>query len=187
MGAKQSSIPPRSGADQPTPLAMKSVNAPPRRRKTAAAALSPFVHNLLGGEVPVRFELWDGSGFGPTDSAGIIHVRSSNALRHILWAPGELGFCRAYVAGDIELSGDLVAMIASLHAAAPRGFRVGLHALPAAFGAASRAGAIGLRLPAPPEEARARGLRHSRRRDARAVRTTTTSATTSMSSCSGRA
>jgi cyclopropane-fatty-acyl-phospholipid synthase len=169
MGTKQSSIPRRSGADQPRPPAVKSVNAPARRRKTAASALSPLVHNLLGGQVPVRFELWDGSGFGPTDSAGTIHVRSSNALRHILWAPGELGFCRAYVAGDIELSGDLIAMIASLHAVAPRDLRVGLRALPAAFGAAHRAGAIGLRLPAPPEEARARGLRHSRRRDVRAV------------------
>ncbi|MGO9334790.1 MAG: class I SAM-dependent methyltransferase [Acidimicrobiales bacterium] len=170
MDTRQSSIPRPSGEDQPTtPPALKSVRVPSRRRRTAAAALSPLVHNLLGGEVPVRFELWDGSGFGPIDSAGTIHVRSSEALRYILWAPGELGFCRAYVAGDVELSGDLIAMIASLHAVAPRDLRVGLRALPAAFSAAYRAGAIGLPLPAPPEEARARGLRHSRHRDVQAV------------------
>jgi cyclopropane-fatty-acyl-phospholipid synthase len=131
--------------------------------------LAPLVRNLLGDEIPVRFELWDQSGFGPTDGPGTIHVRSADALRRILWAPGELGFGRAYVAGDIELEGDLVAMLGSLHAVAARDLRIGLRAVPAAFGAAYRAGAIGLPLPAPPEEARVSGLRHSTRRDTRAV------------------
>jgi len=46
---------------------------------------------------------------------------------------------------------------------------VGLRALPAAVSAAYRAGAIGFPLAAPPEEARVGGLRHSLRRDTRAV------------------
>ena len=168
MITDQSSTPRPGGADQPGAPSMQSDEAAPRRA-SAAAALSRLVRNLLGGQVPVRFELWDGSAIGPENGVGTIHVRSPDALRRILWAPGELGVGRAYVAGDIEIQGDLIAMIAALHAVAPRDLRVGLRAVPAAFGAAYRAGAIGLPLPAPPEEARVGGLRHSRRRDVQAV------------------
>ena len=154
---------------EPKSPTLRSLGAPPQRRPSAAQALGPLIRNLLSSELPVRFELWDRSGLGPTDGPGTIHVRSADALRRILWAPGELGFGRAYVAGDIELEGDLVAMFTSLHAVAPRDLRVGLRAVPVAVGAAYRAGAIGLPLPAPPEEARVTGWRHSRRRDTRAV------------------
>jgi cyclopropane-fatty-acyl-phospholipid synthase len=169
MITEESSIPRPGAADQPKPPAVQPANAPTRRRASAAAALSPLVRNLLGGQIPVRFEFWDGSAIGPDEGVGTIHVRSADALRRILWAPGELGVGRAYVAGDIEIEGDIIAMMASLHAVAPRDLRVGLRAVPAALGAAYRAGAIGLPLPAPPEEARFGGLRHSQRRDVRAV------------------
>ena len=168
MISEKSSIPRMGGADQPEPQATPSV-APPRRGASAAAALSPLVNSLLGGRVPVRFELWDGSALGPDDAVGVIHVRSSDALRRILWAPGELGFSRAYVAGDIEVEGDMISSLGSLQAVAPRDLRVGLRSLAPAFSAAYRAGAIGLPLPAPPEESGLIGLRHSRRRDVRAV------------------
>jgi len=169
MVTEQSSMPRAGGSSEPKPPALRSVGASPQRRPSAAQALAPLVRNLLGTHIPVRFELWDGSGFGPTNGPGTIHVRSVDALRRIMWAPGELGFGRAYVAGDIELEGDLVAMFASLHEVAPRDLRVGLRAVPAALSAAYRAGAIGLPLPAPPEEARVSGLQHSRQRDTRAV------------------
>ena len=168
MISEKSSIPRMGGADQPEPQATPSV-APPRRGASAAASLSPLVNSLLGGRVPVRFELWDGSALGPDDAVGVIHVRSSDALRRILWAPGELGFSRAYVAGDIEVEGDMISSLGSLQAVAPRDLRVGLRSLAPAFSAAYRAGAIGLPLPAPPEESGLIGLRHSRRRDVRAV------------------
>ena len=166
---EKSSIPRSGQVEQSKPSAMGSVAASPSRGASAAAVLSPLVHGLLGGQVPVRFELWDGSALGPDDGVGTVHVRSSDALRRILWAPGELGFGRAYVAGDIEVEGDIIATLASLQAVAPRDLRVGLRAVPPAFRAAYRAGAIGLPLPAPPEEARLGGLRHSRHRDKRAV------------------
>ena len=135
----------------------------------AASALAPILANVLHGPLPVRLELWDGSGIGPLDGPGVLRVRSVDALRRILWAPGELGFARAYVAGDIELDGDVVGLLRSLQSVAPRDLRVGLRALPAAFSSAYRAGALGPPLPAPPEEASVAGYRHSRRRDARAV------------------
>ncbi len=117
----------------------------------------------------VRLELWDGSHLGPADGVGTIRVRSVAALRRILWAPGELGLARAYVAGDIELEGDVIAVLASLRSETARDLRFGLRALPVTVGAVYRAGAIGLPLPPPPEEARVVGIRHSRRRDVRAV------------------
>ena len=168
MITDKSSTPRPGGADQLRPLASQPLQASPGRR-SAAAALSPLVRNLLGDRTPVRFELWDGSSIGPEDGAGTIHVRSADALRRILWAPGELGVGRAYVVGDIEVEGDIVAMLASLHEVAPRDLRTGLRALPAAFSAAYHAGAIGLPLAPPPEEARVAGFRHSRRRDVQAV------------------
>ncbi|MGA2802771.1 MAG: cyclopropane-fatty-acyl-phospholipid synthase family protein [Acidimicrobiales bacterium] len=168
MITDKSSTPRPGGADQLRPLASQPLQASPGRR-SAAAALSPLVRNLLGDRTPVRFELWDGSSIGPEDGAGTIHVRSADALRRILWVPGELGVGRAYVAGDIEVEGDIVAMLASLHEVARRDLRTGLRALPAAFSAAYHAGAIGLPLAPPPEEARVAGFRHSRRRDVQAV------------------
>ncbi len=148
---------------------MSLVGVPLERQENAAAALSPLVRNLLGGELPVRVELWDGSSIGPGSTVGTVRVLSIDALRRILWAPGELGFARAYVAGDMEIEGDIIAVLASLRDVAPRDLRFGLRALPAAFDAAYRAGAIGPPLPAPAEEARLGGIRHSRRRDARSV------------------
>jgi cyclopropane-fatty-acyl-phospholipid synthase len=169
MVTERSSMPSADGSVEPKTPTFRSVGGPPRNDVSAARALAPLVRSLLGGEIPIRFELWNGSGFGPKDSSGTLHVRSTDALRRILWAPGELGFGRAYVAGDIELEGDLIAMIGDLHSVAPRNLRVGLRAVPAALSAALRAGALGLPLPAPPEEARVGGLRHSLRRDERAV------------------
>ena len=168
MITDKSSMPRTGGADQPRP----SVSQPSDASSgfpSAAVALAPLLRNLLGERIPVRFELWDGSSIGSQDGAGIIHVRSADALRRILWAPGELGVGRGYVAGDIEVEGDIIAMLASLHEVAPRTCERAYACLPAAFAGARHAGAIGLPLPAPAEEARVAGFRHSRRRDVQAV------------------
>ena len=114
MVTEQSSIAEADGSVEPKRRRSGLSGGPPSNDVSAARALAPLVRSLLGGEIPVRFELWDGSGFGPTDSSGTLHVRSADALRRILWAPGELGFARAYVAGDIEIEGDMIAMLASL-------------------------------------------------------------------------
>ena len=51
----------------------------------------------------VRFTAYDGSSGGPADSPVTLHVRSRRALAHLVSAPGELGFARAYVSGEIDL------------------------------------------------------------------------------------
>lgn len=127
--------------------------------------LQPFLEELVGPEPPVAIEAYDGSRVGPTDPPATIVVRSRDALRRIVTRPGELGFSRAYVAGDIDIEGDVFAAlslkeaIGSLSLSAPR------------LAALARELELGdLRPPPPPpEEVHLRGRRHSRRRDAAAI------------------
>lgn len=137
---------------------------------SVAEVLAPLLKALVGATMPVRFEFWDGSGIGPVEAVGTLQVGSVDAVRRILWAPGELGVARAFVAGDITIDGDIYAMLRALHDASPRDLRrTGLRMLPAAIPPARRLGAVGPPLPAPPEECRPAGRLHSPSRDARAI------------------
>jgi cyclopropane-fatty-acyl-phospholipid synthase len=137
---------------------------------SAADAFAPLLRALVGTKMPVRFEFWDGSAIGPTDGVGTLQVRSIDAVRRILWAPGELGVARAFVSGDVTVDGDIYALLRVLHDASPRDLRqMTVRMLPAAVDVARRLGAIGPPLPPPPEECRPAGRLHSPSRDARAV------------------
>ena len=140
-----------------------------RAATPAAEAMQPVFTALFGGPPPVLFEFWDGSSAGPpVGSPGQVTVRSADALRHLIWSPGELGLGRAFLLGQLDFEGEPLEVIRALKAAMPKDRRFA-KAVPAALVAARRLG-IDLR-PAPPpeEEARRGGVRHSRRRDARAI------------------
>ena len=151
------------------------VNPPQASRSTAApgsvaATLTPLIEALVGMDAPVRFEFWDGSGIGPTDGTGTLHLRSADALRRILWAPGELGVARAFVAGDLTVDADIFDLLRVLRDSSRRPLRrTGVSALSAAIQATRRLGAFGPPLPAPPEECRPSGRLHSPTRDATVV------------------
>ncbi|MEV7614023.1 cyclopropane-fatty-acyl-phospholipid synthase family protein [Streptomyces sp. NPDC089799] len=72
----------------------------------AAPRLAALAEVLLGYPPPVRIRAWDGSEAGPPGPPVLV-VRHRRALRRILWRPGELGLARAWVAGDLEVDGDL--------------------------------------------------------------------------------
>ncbi|WP_353943012.1 cyclopropane-fatty-acyl-phospholipid synthase family protein [Streptomyces sp. HUAS MG91] len=72
----------------------------------AAQRLKNLAEQLLGTELPVRLRAWDGSEAGPPDAPALV-VRHRRALRRLLWKPGELGLARAWVAGDLDVEGDL--------------------------------------------------------------------------------
>ncbi|MCQ4206833.1 SAM-dependent methyltransferase [Streptomyces longispororuber] len=72
----------------------------------AAQRLKNLAEQLLGAELPVRLRAWDGSEAGPPDTPALV-VRNRRALRRLLWKPGELGLARAWVAGDLDVEGDL--------------------------------------------------------------------------------
>ena len=103
--------------------------------------------------------------FGPSDARTTIVVRSPDALRRIVTAPDELGFGRAYVAGELEVDGDIFDVMAVANyieelQLGPQADRRGRQARrvdgPQAAPAAARRGPA----PRPPPLARAR-----RRRD----------------------
>jgi cyclopropane-fatty-acyl-phospholipid synthase len=138
---------------------------------SAAHSLAPLLRTALGDRPPVRIELWDGSTAGPLNAPGALRVRSPDALRRLLWAPGELGLARAFVAGDLEVDGDIFDVLDALRLAADVDDpRFALRLAPRALAAARATGALGPPLPPPAEEARPHGRRHSRRRDAEVVR-----------------
>jgi len=135
---------------------------------TAAAQLMPVLSSLLGDPVPLNIEFWDGSRLGPEGGSTTIWFRSPDALRRLLYAPGELGFARAYVTSDIEIDGDVHDALRILAGASPElamGWKTALDVVRAVV----RLKVVGRPLPPPPEEARLRGRVHSLSRDADAI------------------
>jgi cyclopropane-fatty-acyl-phospholipid synthase len=131
-------------------------------------ALRPFV----GGDLPVRLRAWDGSEAGPVD-APLVELRSRDAVRRLLWHPGELGAAQAYVTGELEVHHDLDAALTHVwDVAAERGL-TGVRPSPGAFARALRTaldvGAVGRPPALPASQARVRGRLHSKLRDRRAI------------------
>jgi len=136
-----------------------ATTSPLRREIAARIPDRPFTVRFWDGtELPATA----GNGDGPTFT-----VRSPRAAAHALRAPGQLGLGRAYVSGELEVD-DIDAVIALLDGWQP----------PSLDGADKRAlllGAVratGLTLPParPDAELAPSGRRHSKERDARAVR-----------------
>lgn len=134
----------------------------------ASLALAPLFRRLVGDEILIRVDFWDGSHLGPVDAPATVRVHTPRALQRLLTAPAELGLGRAYVAGELDMEGDLDAVL-DLGVRRPE-IRLGPAGILAALSGLVRAGALRpARLPLPPEEARLRGRLHSRGRDAAAI------------------
>ena len=124
-----------------------------------------MLRELVGDNPPIAFRLYDGSRLGPDPAPATIVVRSPDALRRMIQAPNDLGLGRAYVAGDIDLEGDVFDAL-SLREQIPS-FRLGPRQIAAGL---RLVGVRGLRkVPPPPEEVKLSGRRHSRARDAAAI------------------
>ncbi|MFH8480404.1 cyclopropane-fatty-acyl-phospholipid synthase family protein [Streptomyces sp. YIM 132580] len=76
----------------------------------AASRLTALAEELLSEPLPVRIRAWDGSESGPP-GAPVLVIRHRRALRRLLWKPGELGLARAWVAGEIDVEGDLYELL----------------------------------------------------------------------------
>ena len=141
-----------------------------------AGVLQPF----LGGPLPVRLRCWDGSEFVPPGdpaASPVVELRSPDAVRRLLWHPGELGAAQAYVTGELdvlEVDGwDLdKALTHSFAVAAERGLS-GARIRPAAVVEALRTavgiGALGRRPANPATQADVKGRLHSKLRDRSAI------------------
>ncbi|MCK2240875.1 MULTISPECIES: cyclopropane-fatty-acyl-phospholipid synthase family protein [unclassified Crossiella] len=135
-----------------------------------AATLGRLVEDVLGAGLPVRVRGWDGSEVGPSGGPVVV-LRSPVGVRRLVWDPSELGFARAFVAGEIEVEGDLYEALRRVWAfARERGRpRVGWRQRVRAVRVAARLGVLGWRPAAPAEEARLRGRVHTRGRDRAAI------------------
>jgi cyclopropane-fatty-acyl-phospholipid synthase len=119
-------------------------------------------------ERPFTVEFWDGTRLPAIDDAGpTFSVRSPRAAAHVLRAPGQLGLGRAYVSGEIEVD-DIDAVIEVLDGWQPPALE-GVDKARLLLGAVRAAG-----LTRPPRRPAAEltpsGRRHSKERDAEAVR-----------------
>ncbi|UGY91812.1 SAM-dependent methyltransferase [Streptomyces gobiensis] len=136
----------------------------------AAVRLHALAESALGIPLPIRIRAWDRSEAGPPDAPTLV-VRHRRALRRILWRPGELGLARAWVAGELDIEGDLYDALDRL--AGPLWEGQGRPAKGARLAASRELLALAGPLPPPPpprEEVRHRtGFRHSVRRDKRAI------------------
>ncbi|HEU4492068.1 MAG TPA: hypothetical protein VFR74_14460, partial [Jiangellales bacterium] len=74
---------------------------------TAAERVVVVLERLLGAPVPVRVRAWDGSAAGPADDGPVLVFTSRRAVRRLLWQPDEMGLGRAWVAGEVEVDGDI--------------------------------------------------------------------------------
>ena len=150
---------------------------PPERRpaQSAAGVLAPLAERIdakVAGGRPFGLRFWDGSELPapspPAAGTPVIVVNSPRAIARVLHERSELGFGRAWVAGELDVEGDLGGLLAL--AQRFRGVRVNRGDLLAALRAAHRVGALGLRAPEPPAaEVRLRGRLHSPRRDRAAI------------------
>ncbi|MFF7815828.1 class I SAM-dependent methyltransferase [Streptomyces sp. NPDC007945] len=144
----------------------------------AATRLATLAEDLLGSPLPLRLRAWDRSEAGPAGDGPVLVIRDRKALRRMIWKPGELGLARAWVAGEIDVEGDLYEALDRLSGLIwERGEETrGLLATARDPRMRAAAGEL-LRLagplppPKPPaEEARGRsGGRHSRRSDRQAI------------------
>lgn len=144
----------------------------PDRKLTLAEVLEIFA----AGRRPLKFTAYDGSSCGPQDATLGLDLLTPRGTTYLATAPGDLGLARAYIAGDLHLSGVhpgdphdlLTALTERLEYRRPP-VRVLAHVL-------RSIGIEHLKPVAPPPQEHlprwrriAEGLRHSRTRDAEAI------------------
>lgn len=137
-----------------------------------APQLAGLVERLIGAPLPIRLRAWDGSEAGAPDGPVAI-IRHRRALRRLLWNPGELGLARAFVAGELDVEGDVAEGLSRFWKLA-RAQDLGAVKLSTAdkIDAAKLAATLGILGPRPKppaSEARLDGGLHTRRRDRAAI------------------
>jgi len=128
--------------------------------------LAGLVHEVIGSPEGLGVEAYDGSRAGPTENgAPVLVIVRPDAVSRVVMRPGELGLARAWVAGDIDVRGDLWVAVGELE------HLTGGRVPPSAVARLLRHVGPGSlrRLPPPPEESALSGRRHSRSRDAESI------------------
>ena len=127
--------------------------------------VADVVAAILGKDLPFGVAAYDGSRVGPHDPPATVVIRSPDALARILTRPGELGLSRAYVAGDLDVEGDIFAVLGL--PVTPSDLRP--NPVRVAELLRSAGPSVVRFLPPPAEESRPRGALHTKSRDRRAI------------------
>ena len=134
---------------------------------SAAAVVAPLAERIdskLPGGRPLGLRFWDGSELPGPGGAPVLVVHSPRAIARVIHERSELGFGRAWVAGELDVEGDLAETLKLTDRFS--GIKIDRGDLIAALRTARRLNALPLREPEPPaSEARLRGRLHSLRRD----------------------
>ncbi len=140
---------------------------------SVADRLEPVLSAFLGGEPPIAFRFWDGSTLGASGAGTAVILKSPRALTRLMYAPGELGFVRAFVSDDLDIEGDIFEVLALRDMLESRttdtDLRLNSRALRSLLKAIVGFRALSFPPAPPPEEVRLHGRRHSRSRDAVAI------------------
>jgi cyclopropane-fatty-acyl-phospholipid synthase len=135
-------------------------------------ALAEVFERVAGPEAPVEFRAFDGSSAGSAESEVTITVKSQTAVRYLAQAPGALGLARAYVAGQLDVDGDMYTLLSRLSQA--QQVRVGWGERLKLLQLLGGPRLLWPRVQPPAQEVRVNrrwlgGRRHSRGRDASAI------------------
>jgi cyclopropane-fatty-acyl-phospholipid synthase len=138
--------------------------------------LAELFERVVGRDAQVEFLAYDDSRAGPPGAEITVNVRSPYAISYLVHAPGAIGLARAYVAGHLDIDGDMYTALYRMQTALgelswedKRTLLRGIIGDPLLRAAALK------RLDPPPQEVRVErlpllaGLRHSKRRDAKAI------------------
>jgi cyclopropane-fatty-acyl-phospholipid synthase len=131
---------------------------------------------LLKEPLPLRFTAYDGSASGPEDAPYGFELRNERGLAYLMTAPGDLGLGRAYVTGDLVVTGihpgdpyDALVML-------QKGLKFRRPSAAEAMKLLTGVGLSNLKPPPPPKEETlprwrrlVEGIRHSRTRDSEAI------------------
>lgn len=138
--------------------------------------LAEVFEQVMGRDAGVEFVAYDDSRAGPSGADITVKVKSPYAISYLAHAPGAIGLARAYVSGHLDVVGDMYTALSRMQSAMgemtwsdKRTLVQGILRDPLLRAAALK------RLEPPPQEVRVQrlpflaGLRHSKRRDAKAI------------------
>lgn len=145
-------------------------------RDTDTLTIAGAVERLMRDGMPFRFEAYDGSSAGPEDADITVHLRTERGLAYLMTAPGDLGFGRAFVAGDLEIEGVSLANPYDLMTLVQSRLRLKVPGPAELLQIVRSLGLSNLKPPPPPPEEHlprwrrvVEGMRHSKARDAEAI------------------
>ena len=131
---------------------------------------------LIQGPLPLRFTAYDGSASGPEDAPFGFDLRNERGLAYLMTAPGDLGLGRAYVTGDLVVTGVHPGDPYEGLKALQKGLKLRRPSPAELVKIVSGLGISHLRPPTPPKEETlprwrrvVEGVRHSRTRDREAI------------------